>query len=52
LKPTVTIMLKPWSTYAWIFEAYSDASFGTTAGGFAAPIAAAPAWTPLYVYSL
>ena len=33
LKPTVTMMLKPWSTNAWMFLAYSDASFGTTDGG-------------------
>ena len=33
LKPTVTIMSNFWSTYAWMCVAYSDGSFGTTAGG-------------------
>src|SRR5580765_2228958 len=32
--------------------AYSDWSFGTTAGGFAAPMSLAPCWAPLYEYSL
>src|SRR5665811_467509 len=32
--------------------AYSEASFGTTTAGVAAPIAVAPATAPLYEYSL
>src|SRR5437667_3638142 len=52
LKPVVTMTSYFWSTKSWMSLAYSDASFGMTGGGFAAPIAAAPSSAPLYVYSL
>src|SRR5439155_22165896 len=52
LKPAVTIMSKFWSTKPWMFLASSEASFGTTTGGSAAPSAVAPALAPLLVYSL
>src|SRR5437899_2057031 len=52
LNPTVTMTSYFWSTKSWMSLAYSDAVFGTTAGGFAAPIAVAPSSAPLYEYSL
>ena len=52
LKPAVTMMSKPWSTKAWMFLMYSEASFGTTDLGAAAFRSVAPVAAPLNVYSL
>src|SRR5574337_546857 len=52
LKPTVTMMLKPWLTKLLMSGAYCEASAGTTTFGASAPMSCAPFWAPSKEYWL